>query len=66
MQILGVPEQDEPRMLKLTQELFASEDEALGHGGAAAIDPARHARELFRLLGEFQAYFVPLMERRRH
>ena len=66
MQILGVPEQDEPRILKLTQELFASEDEDLGHGEAAAGDPARHARELFRLLGEFQAYFVPLMERRRH
>ena len=57
--------QDEPRMLKLTQELFASEDVDLGHGEAARGDPARHAKELFRLLGEFQAYFVPLMERRR-
>lgn len=66
MQILGVPEADEPRMLKLTQELFASEDEDLGRGEAAAGDPARHAKELFRLLGEFQSYFVPLMERRRH
>jgi cytochrome P450 len=66
MQILGVPEEDEPRMLKLTQELFASEDEELGHSKTAAGDPARHAKELFRLLGEFQAYFVPLMERRRH
>jgi cytochrome P450 len=65
MQILGVPEQDEPRMLKLTQELFASEDVDLGHGEAESGDPARHAKELFRLLGEFQAYFVPLMERRR-
>jgi cytochrome P450 len=26
MEILGVPEQDEPRMLKLTQELFGSQD----------------------------------------
>ena len=65
MQILGVPEQDEPRMLKLTQELFASEDADLGHGEAGGGDPARHAKELFRLLGEFQAYFVPLMEQRR-
>jgi cytochrome P450 len=65
MQILGVPEQDEPGMLKLTQELFASEDVDLGHGEGGSGDPARHARELFRLLGEFQAYFVPLMERRR-
>src|SRR2546428_4224162 len=26
MEILGVPEQDEPRMLKLTQELFGPQD----------------------------------------
>ncbi|MBV9065248.1 MAG: cytochrome P450, partial [Methylobacteriaceae bacterium] len=66
MEILGVPQSDEKRMLKLTQELFASEDAELGYGESAAGDPARHAQELFRLLGEFQAYFVPLMERRRH
>jgi cytochrome P450 len=65
MQILGVPKEDEPLMLKLTQELFASEDADLGHGEAGSGDPARHAAELFRLLREFQAYFVPLMERRR-
>jgi cytochrome P450 len=65
MQILGVGEEDEPLMLKLTQELFASEDGDLGRGGAVPGDPARHAKELFRLLGEFQAFFVPLMERRR-
>ena len=66
MQILGVPEEDEPQMLKLTQELFASEDDDLRGGNLAAGDPARHAKELFRLLGEFQSYFVPLMKRRRH
>jgi cytochrome P450 len=65
MQILGIPGEDEPLMLKLTQELFASEDVDLGHRRAGGGDPARHAAELFRLLGEFQAYFVPLMERRR-
>src|SRR6266852_547249 len=41
MQILRVPKEDEPRMLKLTQELFASEDEELGRGMVAAGDPAR-------------------------
>ena len=65
MQILGVPEEDEPRMLKLTQELFASEDGDLGGGLAVTRDPARHAKELFRLLGHFQDYFVPLMKMRR-
>lgn len=65
MQILGVPQEDEPQILKLTQELFASEDAQLGYGAGIAGDPSRHARELFRLLGKFQDYFVPLMERRR-
>jgi len=65
MQILGVPQEDEPQILKLTQELFASEDAQLGYGGGIAGDPSRHTRELFRLLGKFQDYFVPLMERRR-
>jgi cytochrome P450 len=66
MQILGIPQEDEPQILKLTQELFASEDAELGHGGGVTGDPARHARELFRLLGEFQNFFVPLMDSRRH
>jgi len=65
MEILGVPEEDEPLMLKLTQELFASEDEELGRGSAAGSDPARHARELFRVFDEFQGYFARLMESRR-
>ena len=40
MQILGVPQEDEPWMLKLTQELFASEDVDLRHGERrAAIQP---------------------------
>ncbi len=65
MQILGVPEHDEPRMLKLTQELFAGEDEDFGHSGDVGRDAARHTRRLLRLLNEFQAYFVPLMESRR-
>ena len=33
MTILGVPEGDEPRMLKLTQELFGAADPELGRGG---------------------------------
>src|SRR5205085_7613875 len=35
-------------------------------GIAVAGDPARHAKELFRLLGHFQEYFVPLMQMRRN
>jgi cytochrome P450 len=40
MRILGVPQSDEKRMLKLTQELFASEDADLGHGEGVKGDPA--------------------------
>src|SRR3954451_9449162 len=65
MQILGVPVEDEPRMLKLTQELFAGEDEDFGHSGDVGSDAARHTRRLLRLLDQFRAYFVPLMESRR-
>ncbi|MGY3453957.1 cytochrome P450 [Bradyrhizobium sp. USDA 4353] len=65
MRILGVPAEDEASMLKLTQQLFASEDADLGYVGSAAGDPARHAHELHRLLGEFRDYFVPLLEKRR-
>jgi cytochrome P450 len=54
MQILGVPEEDEPHMLKLTQELFSSEDADLGRGAAAAGDPARHAKELFGFAASFR------------
>src|SRR6516164_10774783 len=50
MQILGVPEEDEPQMLKLTQQLFASEDGDLGRGEAAAGDPARTPGNCFGCL----------------
>ena len=46
MEILGVPEKDEPRMLKLTQELFGPQDpdtardQGTAHGGAVLRDDA--------------------------
>ena len=38
MMILGVPEEDEPRMLQLTQELFGAEDPELRRGEATPAD----------------------------
>jgi cytochrome P450 len=35
--ILGLPEQDYPRMLKLTQELFGASDDELGRGGTEGL-----------------------------
>jgi hypothetical protein len=37
MEILGVPETDEPRMLMLTQELFGATDPELNRSGAEAV-----------------------------
>ena len=35
--ILGLPDDDYPRMLKLTQELFGASDEELGRGGSEGL-----------------------------
>src|SRR3982751_3551492 len=64
MEILGVPEQDEPRMLKLTQELFGPQDpdtarirDALtGEQFAAMIEAVVH---------DVGAYFAGITEDRR-
>lgn len=60
MSILGVPEPDEPMMLRLTQELFASEDPEFGHGTDSLEVLANASRAFFD-------YFDALtLDRRRH
>jgi len=55
---LGVPEEDEPRVLELSNRLFAPEDLELGGG--------RTSREDFAQLGqEFLQLFLPIIEDRR-
>lgn len=61
MELMGVPKEDAPFILKLTQELFGGEDDELGLYADAANDPARHAKQLFRVFTEFQAYFTLLI-----
>jgi len=56
--ILGVPESDEPFILKLTNELFGSEDPEFQRGE----DRTENIRSLF---GEFWAYFAEVMADRR-
>jgi cytochrome P450 len=69
MEILGVPEQDEPRMLKLTQEIFGSEDENLRRDARAAGDqaarPGQLPGQLLDVVADFEAYFAQLSEARR-
>lgn len=68
MDILGVPPEDEPRMLMLTQELFGSEDPELkrekqtspANGGATA-------ESMMAIIADFRAYFDQITaDRRRH
>jgi hypothetical protein len=66
MTILGVPESDEPRMLKLTQELFGAADPELGRGGDAATFVDSADREFdFGVITDFFEYFRQLSEARR-
>ena len=57
MEILGVPEQDEALMLKLTQELFGPEDP----DNQRSFAP----EEFFKVVEEFEDYFAKLTQQRR-
>lgn len=64
MTILGVPESDEPRMLKLTQELFGATDPELSRN--AEDTTPREEREMdFSVIVDFSNYFRELSEARR-
>ncbi|MBV9560787.1 MAG: cytochrome P450 [Bradyrhizobium sp.] len=65
MEILGVPEQDEPRMLKLTQEIFGSDDEDLRRDARAAGDPIAETNSLLEVIADFEEYFARLTATRR-
>ncbi|MHC2466396.1 cytochrome P450 [Bradyrhizobium embrapense] len=64
MEILGVPEVDEPRMLKLTQELFGPQDP-----DTARVRDALSAEQvsvmLQAIVADFSAYFRKITEERR-
>ena len=54
MSIFGVPEDDEPLMLKLTQELFGSTDPDVNR----SFEPT----EFLNVVKDFEDYFVKLRE----
>ncbi len=58
MSILGVPREDQPLMLRLTQQFFGADDAELGRAGAAE-------GERFDLLQELFDYFTAMAEDRR-
>lgn len=66
MTILGVPESDEPRMLKLTQELFGAADPELGRGTEVSTVADVKDRDIdFGVIVDFSNYFRELSEARR-
>ncbi|MBS0409170.1 MAG: cytochrome P450 [Proteobacteria bacterium] len=65
MEVLGVPEIDEPRMLKLTQELFGSSDPELNRSGAEVADMGEALANLQAVVADFMTYFNAMTEDRR-
>ena len=65
MQILGVPEEDEPKMLFLTQQMFGGQDEDLSKSGMAEMTPEMITQIVFGAVAEFETYFEGLAAQRR-
>ncbi len=65
MQILGVPEEDEPRMLFLTQQMFGGQDEDLNKSGLANLTPEQVFEIVRGAVADFEAYFEGLAAQRR-
>lgn len=67
MQILGIPESDEPLMLKLTQEIFGAQDEDLSRNpkSAEGEDIEGGIDSIKETLAEFFMYFTAITADRR-
>jgi cytochrome P450 len=63
--VIGVPETDEPRMLKLTQELFGSADPELNRSGSAVGDTNTGVDTIQSVVMDFMTYFMAITEDRR-
>lgn len=64
MTLIGVPREDEPYMLGLTQEFFGTREPAPAAEGAAP-DPAEVARQWHAAVTQFLDYFSALIEQKR-
>ncbi|WP_353227958.1 cytochrome P450 [Novosphingobium sp.] len=65
MQILGVPESDEQRMLLLTQQMFGGQDEDLNQSGIRNLPPEVITQIVSGAVKDFEAYFAALAAERR-
>ncbi len=65
MDILGVPPEDEPRMLMLTQELVGNDDPELSRHKGAANDPKGKTDSRRAVVADFARYFDAITADRR-
>ncbi len=65
MQILGVPEADEARMLFLTQQLFGGQDADLNQSGVANMTPEQITMLVAGAVKGFEEYFAALAAEKR-
>lgn len=65
MDILGVPPEDEPRMLMLTQQLFGSTDPDLNRSREAITSAEQAIAMLHYVIADFETYFRELTADRR-
>lgn len=65
MEVIGVPEIDEPRMLKLTQELFGASDPDTNRSGKEVLDPHQIIADTQATVLDFMTYFNAMTEDRR-
>lgn len=64
MSILGIPEKDEPLMLRLTQEFFGSKDRELNRS-KSTLSPIETALVVNKVIEDFKNYFRGVSEQRR-
>lgn len=65
MQILGVPAEDEPKMLFLTQQMFGGQDEDMNKSGLKDLPPEQISAIVAGAVAEFERYFAGLAAERR-
>ena len=65
MQILGVPEEDEARMLMLTQQMFGGQDEDLSGSGMANMTPEQITELVAGAVKAFEVYFDGITQQKR-
>lgn len=65
MQILGVPESDEQRMLFLTQQMFGGQDEDLNKSNMTDMTPEQITQLVIGAVADFEQYFANLAKEKR-